>query len=105
MKKYAWIWYIKEECVDEYVRMHRNPWPEIMEAHRKAGIRNYSIFRNGLQFFYVFECDDVLRAMQYMDNDEDCKRWNEITSRMVEGSFDLGSEEPVEYLDEIFYLE
>ena len=105
MKKYAWIWYIKEECVDEYVRMYRNPWPEIMEAHRKAGIRNYSIFRNGLQFFYVFECDDVQRAMQYMDNDEDCKRWNEITSRMVEGSFDLGSEEPVEYLDEIFYLE
>ena len=105
MKKYAWTWTVKEECVEDYVKMHLDPWPEIMEAHRAAGIRNYSIFQNGRQFFYVFECNDVKSAMKYLDENEDCKRWNAITSGMVEGSFDLGAEEPVRYLREVFYLE
>lgn len=42
--KYAWTWFVKEEYLDEYVKMHLNPWPEILEEHTKAGYRNYSIF-------------------------------------------------------------
>ena len=57
MAKYAWVWNVKPEYLDEYVRMHLNPWPEIMKAHSEAGFKNYSIFQNGTQFFYVFECD------------------------------------------------
>lgn len=104
-KKYAWTWNVKPEFVDEYVKMHMNPWPEIMDAHSKAGIRNYSIFQNGNQFFYCFECDDAEAAFAYLDKDPDCQRWNAITSKMVEGSFDLGEDEPIRYLKEVFYLE
>ena len=103
-KKYAWTWNVKEESLEEYVNMHLNPWPEIMEAHSKAGIRNYSIFQNGRQFFYCFECDDAAKAFDYLDKDEACQRWNVITSKMVEGSFDLGEEEPMKFLKEVFYL-
>ena len=103
-KKYAWTWNVKEESLNEYVKMHLNPWPEIMEAHSKAGIRNYSIFQNDRQFFYCFECDDVAKALDYLDKDEDCQRWNAITSKMVEGSFDLGEEEPMKFLREVFCL-
>lgn len=105
LKKYAWTWKVKPEAVEEYVEMHKNPWPEIMDAHRRAGFHNYSIFRNGNQFFYVFETDDVDAAMKYCDADPDCQRWNAITSKMVEGGFDLGAPAPVEYLDEVFFLE
>lgn len=105
MKKYAWVWNIKPDAVDEYVKMHKNPWPEIMEAHRKAGIHNYSIFRNGLQFIYVFETDDIDKAVRTMDQDPDCQRWNAVTSKMVEGSFDFSEPNPIEYLEEVFYLE
>ena len=52
-KKYAWTWNVKEESLEEYVKMHLNPWPEIMEAHSKAGIRNYSIFRTADSFSIV----------------------------------------------------
>ena len=102
--KYAWTWKIKEECLDEYVKMHLNPWPEIMEEHSTAGIRNYSIFQNGNQFFYCFECDDAKKAFEYLDKSEICQKWNAITSKMVEGSFDLGEEEPIKFLREVFYL-
>lgn len=103
--KFAWTWTVKEEHVDEYVKMHLNPWPEILEEHRKAGIKNYSIFQNGNQFFYCFECDDVNAAFDYIAKSEVCNKWNAITSKMVEGSFDFNKEEPIKPLREIFYLE
>ena len=103
-KKYAWTWTVKEECLEEYVKMHLNPWPEIMEEHTKAGYRNYSIFQNGNQFFYCYECDDVKAANEYIANSEACQRWNAITSKMVEGSFDFNEEEPIKFMPEVFYL-
>lgn len=102
--KYAWTWQIKEKYLEEYVKMHMEPWPEIMREHEIAGFRNYSIFQNGTQFIYVFECDDVKRAFDYLDKSEDCKRWNAITSQMVQGSFDFSESEPIKYLDQVFYL-
>lgn len=102
--KFAWCWNIKEEFLDEYVRIHLDPWPEIMEEHTKAGIYNYSIFQNGNQFFYCFECDDVQAAFDYIDKSEVCQRWNAITSKMVEGSFDFGDAEPIKPMREVFFL-
>jgi L-rhamnose mutarotase len=102
--KYAWTWKIKQERLEEYVAMHLEPWQEIMEEHSKAGIRNYSIFQNGNQFFYCFECDDVEKAFAYIAKSEACQRWNAITSTMVEGSFDFNESEPIKPLREVFYL-
>lgn len=102
--KFAWTWNIKEERVKEYVEMHLSAWSEILEEHRKAGIRNYSIFQNGKQFFYCFECDDLDEAFAYLAHSEPCQRWNAITSTMVEGSFDLAAPEPITPMREIFYL-
>ena len=102
--KYAWTWKVKPECLDEYVEMHLNAWPDVLKAHSDAGIRNYSIFQNGNSFFYCFECDDVDAAFAFIDKNEACNRWNAITSKMVEGSFDLGEAEPINYMREVFYL-
>jgi L-rhamnose mutarotase len=102
--KFAWTWYVKEESLDEYVKMHLEPWQEILEEHSRAGIKNYSIFQNGNQFFYCFECDDIKAANEYIAKSEACNRWNEITSKMVVGSFDFNEEEPIQYMREVFYL-
>lgn len=61
--KLAWTWRVKEECLEEYVAMHLNPWPEILEEHSKAGISNYSIFQNGNQFFTVMSVRIVRRLL------------------------------------------
>ncbi len=107
--KYCWVWNIKQECVEEYVKMHNNPWPEIMEAHTRAGFKNYSIFQNPnkkTEFFYVFECDgDAQKAFDLMEDDEYCKKWNAITSKMIDHAMegeDVSS--GVDYMTEVFYL-
>lgn len=103
--RYAWTWRIKPDRIDEYVCMHREPWPEIMREHSVAGISDYSIYREGSQFFYTFECDDVKAAFRYLAASESCQRWNEITSTMVEGSFDFEEAKPLQFLEEVFRLE
>ena len=105
MRKYAWTWTVKEDSLDKYIKMHLDPWPDIMEEHKRAGIRNYSIFHNENKFFYCFECDDIKAAFEYIGSSEICQRWNAITSKMVEGSFDFGDEIPIHFLKEVFYLE
>jgi L-rhamnose mutarotase len=105
MKKYAWTWTIKEEYLEEYVRLHKNPWPEIMEAHSRAGFRNYSIFQNGRQFFYVFECKDIQYARDYVAQDEACVRWNNMCMKMMEMDFGSRVESGITYMGEVFYLE
>ncbi|SFE86716.1 L-rhamnose mutarotase [Paenibacillus algorifonticola] len=102
--KYAWSWQVKEECLEDYVRMHLDPWPDIMEEHRSAGISNYSIFQNGTQFFYCFECEEVEAAFAYIAESDACNRWNAITSKMVQGSFDFHQAEPIKPLREVFFL-
>ncbi|WP_217594692.1 L-rhamnose mutarotase [Cohnella sp. GbtcB17] len=102
--KFAWTWHVKPAFLDAYVKMHREPWPEMMEEHVRAGIRNYSIFQNGNQFFYCFECDDVEEAFRILADSDVCNRWNALTSAMVEGSFDLNNPEPIKPMNEIFYL-
>lgn len=106
MAKYAWVWNVKPEYLDEYVRMHLNPWPEIMKAHSEAGFKNYSIFQNGTQFFYVFECDtDPAEAFEKMTTNPDCIRWNAITSKMLDVSLREGDVSTgVQYLPEVFFL-
>ncbi|WP_391559767.1 L-rhamnose mutarotase [Robertmurraya sp.] len=102
--KFAWTWEIKEDCLEEYVNMHLEPWQEVIEEHSKAGITNYSIFQNGTQFFYCFECENVEAAFAYIAKSEACNRWNAITSKMVKGSFDFKEAETIQPLREVFYL-
>lgn len=102
--KFAWIWEINETDLEEYVKMHLEPWDEIMVEHTKAGIYNYSIFQDGNKFFYCFQCDNVEQAFAYIDKSEACQRWNDITSKMVKGSFNFGDSEPIKPMKEVFYL-
>lgn len=103
--KFAWKWTIKPEYVDEYVEMHIHPWREIMEAHSKAGIKNYSIFQNGNEFFYCFECDDVKNAFNIMAKSKICAEWDKITEKMIEGGYEIGNElDSIDPMREVFYL-
>ena len=102
MGKYAWTWRIKDEYLEEYNQYHLNPWPEIMQAHSAAGIKNYSIFRKGAEFIYVLECSESAEeAFEKMKDNEAVQRWNEIMDKMIEG----GIKAKKEFLREVFFLE
>jgi len=101
---FAWKWIIKPEYVEQYVRMHIDAWPELLEAHSKAGFRDYHIFQDGNEFFYFFRTDDFKAAMKGLADDPVCKRWNAITLKMIAGKVDLSKDEPLPLMRQVFYL-
>ena len=40
----AFVLQVRPDRIEEYVEAHRNVWPEMLDALRAAGIRNYTIF-------------------------------------------------------------
>jgi L-rhamnose mutarotase len=92
---------VKPERVDEYVRAHAEVWPEMLDALKGAGIRNYTIFREGTQMFGYFETDDLARSESYLSTHEANARWQDAMADLLEERVADQGPEP---LPEIFRL-
>lgn len=77
MAGYAWVLEVRPGYEEEYKKRHDEIWPDMLEALRAAGIRNYNIFRHGLTLFGYFETDDLEATKAKLANDPVDKRWGE----------------------------
>jgi L-rhamnose mutarotase len=75
---------VKPDKVDEYVRAHRDVWPELLAALSGAGIRNYTIFRSGNEMFGYFEADDLERAEAFLGAQEVSARWQDAMADLLD---------------------
>jgi L-rhamnose mutarotase len=76
MKKYLSIIKVKPECRDEYIKIHKNPWPEMLQALSDAGFQNETIWFFEDQSIIYFECDDLEECDRRVRATEVCKRWD-----------------------------
>jgi|LSQX01.1.fsa_nt_gb L-rhamnose mutarotase len=84
MEKAAFAMRIKEGCMDEYIRMHDNIWPEIQDALKRAGRSNYSIWRTGNMVFGYYEVEDYEVGRKVIETCEAFKKWNQIVKEMLD---------------------
>jgi len=80
----AFVLHVRPDRVEEYVEAHRSVWPEMLEALRDAGIRNYTIFRSGNEVFGYFESDDLDAAGAYLAEQEVSSRWQDAMAELLE---------------------
>ena len=98
----AFVLHVRPDRIDEYVEAHRVVWPEMLDALRGAGIRNYSIFRSGNEVFGYFEADDLAAAARYLAGQEVCARWQDAMAELLEDRVPDAGAPP---LPEIFRLD
>ncbi len=98
----AFVLKVRPERIDEYVEAHREVWPELLDALRAAGIRNYSIFRAGNEMFGYFECDDLEAAGRYLDAQDVNSRWQDHMAELLEERVPDSGPPP---LQEVFRLD
>jgi L-rhamnose mutarotase len=98
----AFVLRVKPDRIDEYVQAHRNVWPELLDALRDAGIRNYTIFRYGNEMFGYFEADDLQSAGAYMAAQEVNARWQDAMAELLE---ERVADEGPAALEEVFRLD
>ena len=80
----AFVLRIRPDRVDDYVDAHRAVWPEMVDALRGAGIRNYSIFRAENEVFGYFEADDLAATARYLDAQDVSRRWQDHMADFLE---------------------
>ena len=98
----AFVLRVRPDKIDEYVAAHRNVWPEMLDALRGAGIRNYSIFRHGNEMFGYFESDDLDAAAAFMSAQEVNTRWQDAMAELLEERVPAQGPTP---LEEVFRLD
>jgi L-rhamnose mutarotase len=96
---------VKPERMAEYRERHRAVWPEMLDALRATGWRNYSLFlsQSGMLIGYL-ETDDFDAALRGMEATEVNARWQ---AEMGEFFQDLEGRRPDEgilVLEEVFHL-
>jgi L-rhamnose mutarotase len=98
----AFVLEVRPERIAEYVEAHRKVWPEMLDALRRAGIRNYTIFRHGTQMFGYFESDDLEASSRFMAQQDVSAQWQDAMAELLEARVPDGG---APALEEIFRLE
>ena len=97
MPRYCLRGRVRPEHLAEYRRVHEQVWPEMLDALRQTGWRNYSLFlceEDGLVIGY-FEAEDVAATRARMEAHPVNARWQaEMAPFFVAGS---GSETLTQY--------
>ncbi|MGD0196788.1 MAG: L-rhamnose mutarotase [Solirubrobacteraceae bacterium] len=66
---------LKPGMEEPYRIAHSQIWPELLVAQRKAGIKRWLIFRDGLDLFHSVEADNFEAAIAQLENNPVDKRW------------------------------
>jgi L-rhamnose mutarotase len=80
----GFVLHVRPDKIEEYVSAHRNVWPEMLDALRAAGIRNYTIFRAGTSVFGYFEAEDLDFAAAFLEAQEVNSRWQNAMAGLLE---------------------
>ncbi len=102
MKRFILHSFLKPEKVDEYVQLHANTWPGVLDMIRACNIHNYSIAIRGTELYtyYEYTGEDYEADMAKMDADPVTQKWWTFTRPCF-----LYHDQGVYYdtLQEIFY--
>jgi L-rhamnose mutarotase len=100
MERVCFQLHVRPERIDEYRERHRAVWPEMLDALRDAGWRNYSLFLrpDGLLIGYV-ETEDFDAAAAAMEATGVNARWQ------AEMAPFFSQELAFERLEEVFHLD
>ena len=98
---------VKPERIDDYERLHAEPWSGVLDQIRRSNIRNYTIFRDGKDLFAYFEYtgDDFEADMAAMAADPETRRWWAHTDPMQEPHPDRDPGTWWKTMREIFHID
>jgi L-rhamnose mutarotase len=103
--RYCFQLQVRPERMAEYVERHQAVWPDMQDALRATGWRNYSLFlrEDGLLIGYV-ESDDLAASQAAMARTEVNARWQAEMAPFFTGIDGGPPDEGFRLLTEVFHL-
>jgi L-rhamnose mutarotase len=107
MKRVGFVLKVKEDKLQEYKEHHRAVWPEMLDALRRTGWHNYSLFvkKDGLLFGYFETPKDFESALEGMSKEEVNTKWQQFMAPYFESPQGARPDEMMLELEETFHLD
>jgi L-rhamnose mutarotase len=107
MKRVAFLLKVKPEKLAEYKEHHKRVWPEMLDALRRTGWHNYSIFsrEDGLLFGYFETPESFEAALAGMSKEGINAKWQDFMAPYFVNLSGEHADESMLGLEEIFHLE
>jgi L-rhamnose mutarotase len=108
MKRVGFILKVKQDKIEEYKKHHEAVWPEMLDALRRNGWHNYTLFLrdDGLLFGYFEAAESFQASLDGMAKEEVNLRWQAFMGPYFEalGSGSRPDQNMLE-LQEVFHLD
>jgi L-rhamnose mutarotase len=106
MQRICFVLQVKPERLQEYEQRHRSVWPDMLNALRETGWKNYSLFlrEDGLLVGYL-ESEDFERARAGMASREVNERWHREMKDFFVQPAGLLPDRAMAPIEEIFHLD
>ncbi len=75
MTRMVFLMAVKPDQIEAYQEAHRAVWPEVIEACRSVGMKNYSIFMADTHLIGYFEAKDCQESLKLLQKEEALQRW------------------------------
>jgi L-rhamnose mutarotase len=97
---------VRPEKVEEYKARHAQVWPEMLDALRETGWRNYSLFLrpDGLLVGYL-EAEDFEKCVAGMKDHPVNARWQAEMSPFFEALAEGSADDNMAPLAQVFHLD
>lgn len=97
---------VQPERVEEYRQRHAGVWPELKDALRETGWKNYSLFlRSDGTLVGYLEAEDFARCCARMKEYSVNTRWQAEMVPFFENLENGGPDDHMEPLQEVFHLD
>jgi L-rhamnose mutarotase len=106
-ERVCFVMQVRADRVQDYLRAHEHVWPDMLEALRRAGWANYSLFvrrADGLVVGYL-ETDDFEAALARMDEQDVNTRWQQTMQEYFEQPEGVRPDQGMLRLTEYFHLD
>ena len=107
MRRVGFLLKVRPDKIEEYKARHKTVWPEMLEALRRTGWHNYSLFMrdDGLLFGYFETPENFQAALAGMSKEEINAQWQEFMAPFFENLTGARADQSMVELEEVFHLD
>ena len=107
MRRVGFLLKVRQDKLEEYKARHKKVWPEMLDALRRTGWHNYSLFMrdDGLLFGYFETPESFQAALAGMSKEEINRQWQEFMAPFFENLSGAHADESMVELEEVFHLD
>ncbi len=107
MNRVGFLLQVRKDKIAEYKERHKAVWQEMLDALRRTGWHNYSLFMrdDGLLFGYFETPVSFQAALAGMSKEEINGKWQEFMAPFFENLSGAHADQSMMQLEEVFHLD